>query len=400
MADTMITPQNRGQITNPYDAEHRAEYKMGGIEKFLHDTLGFRTGYDTYHENMDNASAAWLAQQENNSYEEAYNSPEAQAARMRAAGLNPDIAPSQIEPGQATEFTEPESMPESPTGIDIDAFSSACEISSKIAALALDAVTGSAGLFTTITGGAINLTEGINKLDEQELVIGEKLREMANESYGELEKIASDFNELGGGQNWGAKITAGAGDFLAKARGLSGRNKKKFAKMYNSMAKSATAKMKTLEKEGKLTELEANPKIAAPYLYKEIEMSKAKHDAQIYEILLNKAQLESQVLKDNPELFKGMTTAQMRQKINEAVMSGNQAEINKYDKAIKELDKLDRETEQKQRDIDREYIKNFKFGSNLLVGGNTLEDLENYRNAMERLYGKTPSYGVRALVGM
>lgn len=386
---------NRGQITNPYDKEHRAEYKMGLVEGFLHDKLGFRTGYDTYNENMDNASAAWLAQQENNVYEEQYNSAEAQAQRMRDAGLNPDIAPNTVAPGEATEFTEPESMPESPAGIDIDAFSKATEISAKIAAVALDAITGSAGIFSTITNAGIGLAKGGLELDTKEAELGQTLRKMADESYGEIEPIITGLGNLAGGTEWAAKKLAPAGDFMAKARGLSGKNKKKFAAMYNALVNGATAKMKTLEKQSTITELEANPRIAAPYMYKQIEMTKAKHDAQVYNILLWKAEEEGKVLQEFPELFRGMTAAQMRQKISEAVTSGNQAEISKYEKAIKRLDSIDRKSEQDQRDADRNYIKNFEWSNTY----NSMNNIRNYYNASERIYGRTPSGGIRAATG-
>lgn len=369
----------RKNLPNPYAAENRAAYKMGKVETFLHDNLGFRTGIDKYNEEMDNAAAAWQAQQANNAYEEEYNDAASQAARMQEAGINPDLS-NNVNPGEATEFPEPEAAPESPAGIDIEAFQKATEISSKIASIALDAITGSAGIFSTITNTATNLGNYAIEKDIKEANLGKTLREMVKESYGEVEPIISGMSNLSGGTEWAAKTFGGAGDFLAKARGLSGKNRKKFAFMYDSTINSATAKIKSAEKLGEINIANANPAVAAPYLYKQVEMQKVAHDAAIYDILLEKARLESQVLQENPELFKGMNVAEMRNTINKAVASGNEAEISKYNKAITRLDKIDREAEQKQRDKDREFIKNWIPADNWKA----------YQQANQRLYGITP----------
>ena len=72
---------------NPYA---NLEYRESGWQKFL-KSLGFRTGADTFREqqlinfNEWNADVFALMQQNE------FNSPEQQAARMRAAGLNPDL---------------------------------------------------------------------------------------------------------------------------------------------------------------------------------------------------------------------------------------------------------------------------------------------------------------------
>lgn len=370
----------RKNLPNPYAAENRAAYKMGKVETFLHNTLGFRTGIDKYNEEMDNAAAAWQAQQANNAYEEEYNDAASQAARMQEAGINPDLAHNQIEPGQATEFTEPEAAPESPAGIDIEAFQRATEISAKIASIALDAITGSAGIFSTITNAATSLGNYAIEKDTKEANLGKTLREMVMESYGEVEPIISGMSNLSGGAEWAAKTFGGAGDFLAKARGLSGKNRKKFAFMYDSTINSATAKIKSAQKIGEINMANANPAVAAPYLYKQIEMQKVAHDAAVYDILLEKARLESQVLQENTELFKGMTVAEMRNTIHKAVISGNEAEISKYNKVIARLDKIDREAEQKQRDKDREFIHNWI----------PVDNWKAYQQANQRLYGITP----------
>lgn len=374
----MATPTTREQITNPYTQENRAKYKMGSVETFLHDTLGFRTGYDKYNEQMDNAMKEWETQNQSLAYEEQYNSPEAQAERMRQAGLNPDLAPNQIEPGTAGEMTEPESVPESPNGIDIEAFQSSMEIASKIAGIALDAVTGTGALFSTMFNTITEGTKALQGLDEKEIGIGKQLREIANNSYGELENMIKD-NALPGENEWRGKVLAGAGAYLAKMQGLTGRNRKKFERMYNGMINSKTAQIAEANKTGKLVEALAKPEVASPDAYTRIQMNLAKYGDIKWEIETIKAQEELKVLNSFPELFKGMTVSMMRQKISEAIKSGNEAEISRYDKAIKQLDKIDRETKQKQLEADREYIKNFRY--NPVVG------LWEYNQAMERTYG-------------
>lgn len=65
-------------------------YKMGPFEKFLQN-LGFRTKFDKQREEMALASQAYQADITQKQYDEAYDSPNAQADRMRQAGLNPDL---------------------------------------------------------------------------------------------------------------------------------------------------------------------------------------------------------------------------------------------------------------------------------------------------------------------
>ena len=371
----METPQTRGQIQNPYTAGTRAEYKQGKIEQFLHDSLGFRTGIDQYNENMDNLAAQWDTQNQSLAYEENYNSAAEQTARMREAGLNPDIN-GDVNAGIASEMAEPETSPETPEGIDVQMLQKRFEFKAQIAALALDMATGAAGVFSTITNAAIQ--KGNAEIDQ-----GQKLRTLANEAYGELEPHLKA-NALPGENDFWAKTLGNAGGFLAKMNGLSGKNAKKFKAMYNGMVNSATAKFKTLEKQGKLIEAEANPAIQLPGVYADVQAAMLKASAIDYDIELEKSQRELEVLKNNPELFKGMTTAMMRQKISEAVLTNNQAEIAKYDKAIKELDKIDREYEQKQLTADREYIRQFQKGD---ISKN-ITNYIHYQNALKRIYGR------------
>lgn len=84
-----LTQQGYGDLVNanPWAS---LDYKQSGWQKFL-GALGFRTGFDVAKENQQFQSAEYLSNIQAMATENQYNSPTAQAQRMRAAGLNPDI---------------------------------------------------------------------------------------------------------------------------------------------------------------------------------------------------------------------------------------------------------------------------------------------------------------------
>ena len=67
-----------------------------------------RSGYQSALEDWNARGAEWDAQVATTESEDAYNTDEAKAARMREAGLNPDLLGTQGA-SEAAEFTEPES---------------------------------------------------------------------------------------------------------------------------------------------------------------------------------------------------------------------------------------------------------------------------------------------------
>lgn len=73
--------------SNPWS---NLDYKQTGWQKFL-GALGFRTGYDKAVENQQFQSKEYLANVAAMKFQNDYNSPSNMAARMRAAGLNPDL---------------------------------------------------------------------------------------------------------------------------------------------------------------------------------------------------------------------------------------------------------------------------------------------------------------------
>lgn len=103
---TAFTKANQGAQTrtNPYAEGSRyydlyesnplvkakANYKKTGWDSVM-NFLGFRSGYDNMMSQFDIGIADYDAQIEQLKGEDEYNSPEAQAARMKAAGQNPDL---------------------------------------------------------------------------------------------------------------------------------------------------------------------------------------------------------------------------------------------------------------------------------------------------------------------
>lgn len=72
---------------NPWN---NLEYRQSGWQKFL-SFLGFRTNYDVAKENQQFQSNEYLANVQAMALQNEYNTPSAQAERMREAGMNPDL---------------------------------------------------------------------------------------------------------------------------------------------------------------------------------------------------------------------------------------------------------------------------------------------------------------------
>lgn len=97
---------------NPY---RNAQYKVSPWQKLL-SWLGFRTQADAWKENMAVQASEYDSAILQKQFNEDYNDPQSQVARMRAAGLNPDIDPSSISSGEASPMPEDPSTPMLSTG--------------------------------------------------------------------------------------------------------------------------------------------------------------------------------------------------------------------------------------------------------------------------------------------
>lgn len=85
--------------SNPYK---NVNYRQSPWQKFLSTKLGLRTGYDTAMEQADIQSKEYLYGLLQQQYQNEYNDPAAQAARMRKAGMNPDLLGTEGVEGSAT----------------------------------------------------------------------------------------------------------------------------------------------------------------------------------------------------------------------------------------------------------------------------------------------------------
>lgn len=97
---------------NPY---RNVEYRMSPWQKML-SKLGFRTGADAWKENMTVQANEYDQAILQKAYDEDFNDAFSQAARMRAAGINPDLDPSSIDSGEAAPLGEDPSTPMQSTG--------------------------------------------------------------------------------------------------------------------------------------------------------------------------------------------------------------------------------------------------------------------------------------------
>lgn len=94
--------------SNPYANNNRQD----SVWDRIGNLFGFRTGADKWQDELDVRAQEYDAQLASVVREEEYNSEAAKVARMKAAGLNPDLA-GLGDASSASEFSEPETSPES-----------------------------------------------------------------------------------------------------------------------------------------------------------------------------------------------------------------------------------------------------------------------------------------------
>lgn len=99
---------------NPYRNQTR---QASGWDKFL-NFLGFRSSTDAWNENMKVQADEYDASMLEKQYNENYDSASSQAARMRAAGLNPELDPSSVSAGDSSAMPEDPSTPMQSVGDD------------------------------------------------------------------------------------------------------------------------------------------------------------------------------------------------------------------------------------------------------------------------------------------
>lgn len=131
--------------SNPY---RNQTYVKSPWQNFL-TSLGFRTQADAWQENMNVQAAEYDAAIAQKLYDQEYNDPQSQVARMRAAGLNPDLnGGDSIDSGHAASIGEDPSTPMQSTGDDAQIM--------QLANGVLSAFSTSLGLVNSIQGVARN----------------------------------------------------------------------------------------------------------------------------------------------------------------------------------------------------------------------------------------------------
>lgn len=308
----MPTPEQttqRSQITNPYSKENRAQYNVGVFEETLRK-MGFRTGYDNYMMDMDNRAREWETQNQSLGYEENYNSPEQQAARMRAAGMNPDLS-GDMNPGQAAEMAEPAESPGGyPTDMDMlsETGNTVAQMGSAIMAIMGDSI----GLLGKAAEIGTNLfIDAPAAKDTKEIEISGKLLKLLDEYPGIFDDVETGMQP--GDDISPAKKEGEGSKAIAKALGLSKRNYERFTKLRDNWLNSIPGQIKQNE------------------TYAQGEQSKAiRETADIMKkhyILragnqLALEQAEAEMLKKYPDVLNASILAQWRKGIFESQTAG------------------------------------------------------------------------------
>lgn len=145
---------------NPYSD---VQYQLGWWDR-LGNTLGFRTQEDKRREELAQASAEYNSQLASLESEDKYNSPKAQAERMRAAGQNPDLLGTG-EVAEAAQFNEPETTPEVPGQTNQEAAAQVGRAITTTATSLMSAATTAMGLIQS----GINLEMTLNQAESQRL---------------------------------------------------------------------------------------------------------------------------------------------------------------------------------------------------------------------------------------
>lgn len=144
-----LGPQYQSLLdANPYRNQNYAE---SGWQNFL-SMLGFRTEADAWKENMAVQAAEYDAAIAQKAYDERYDSPSAQAERMRQAGINPDISGGEnITSGESAALPQDPSTPMQSTG-DEGELQRVVTMGAEIASGCMNAFTTAVGIVSSIQG--------------------------------------------------------------------------------------------------------------------------------------------------------------------------------------------------------------------------------------------------------
>ena len=211
---------------NPY---RNAGYKVRPWQQFL-SWLGFRTQADAWKENMAVQASEYDSAILQKAYNEDYNDPQSQVARMRQAGLNPDIDPSSISSGEASPMPEDPSIPMQSSGQEGQLMSFADGIM-NIASTAI-------GLVGSVQGISRNALQNSLLATEGETAISDLAQRMAPYFIPETDDISED------GSGWQVQALEGAKIF---SRSMDKRTQKRFLDTIQSYWNGAYGNAKSYE---------------------------------------------------------------------------------------------------------------------------------------------------------
>lgn len=242
MATTADTTTQRGQISNPHSKENRATYNMGAFEQLFHD-LGFRTGYDNYHMDQDNLAAQWESQNQSLGYEENYNSAEQAAARMREAGINPDIQGIE-NAGQAAEMAENELPPTQ----GVNELETAGNIAGKLGMTLLGILTDGATNVANAIGMTVGLMDKYEGLETRRTERDTKDVELTQKFLNLVPELQRYYNEIMPDAEptdiKAAIKQSDAAKFWSKKLGMSRRNSQRLLDTYNYILDTTPSRIK------------------------------------------------------------------------------------------------------------------------------------------------------------
>lgn len=212
--------------SNPY---RNVQYKVSPWQKFL-SWLGFRTQADSWKENMSVQASEYDASILQKAYNEDYDDPTSQVARMKAAGLNPDLDPSSIDSGSSSPMPEDPSTPMQSTGVESQIVSFA-EGVMNIASTAI-------GLVGSVQGISRNAMQNRILSTEFEAGISDLAQRMAPYFVPETDDFDSEGHTWYHGALESAKIFS---------RSMDKRSRKRFLDTIQSYWNGAYGKAKSYE---------------------------------------------------------------------------------------------------------------------------------------------------------
>lgn len=166
--DTFTTPSQgpapSGVDPAQWDANPYAnlDYRHTWWQKLL-EGIGIRTNYDAFRESMAVNAAEYNSQLMEKAHNEQYDSPAAQNARLRAAGINPDLA-GETSSGSSSPMEPDPNAPIAPEASNFQAFG-------QFTNMIMSGFTSAIGLANQITGMIGNVEDIVSKRNSNRMSV-------------------------------------------------------------------------------------------------------------------------------------------------------------------------------------------------------------------------------------